>query len=189
VRWSEKTTEVGCPTASSEKLEAFDLEESIDARDMFFQLNGKRLSILQCLDFGSILAFSGNGRYVNDPTATAIPRNGPIPHGKYYIVDRESGGRHGAVVDAVSDQVNGTRKKDWFALYSTALPISDYLLIGGVRRGNFRIHPVGYWGVSEGCITLPNTQNFYSVRAWLKRQATSKVPGTDINYYGTVTVI
>jgi hypothetical protein len=38
VRWSEKTTEVGCPTASSEKLEAFDLEESIDARDMFFSI-------------------------------------------------------------------------------------------------------------------------------------------------------
>ena len=155
----------------------------------FFRLNGKRMSTLQCLDFGSMLAFSGNGRYVNDPGATAIPRNGPLPHGTYYIVDRQSGGRHGAAVDAISDRANGTRKRDWFAPYSTTSPISDYLMIRGVRRGNFRIHPVGYWRVSEGCITLPNQHNFYAFRDWLNRQATAKVPGTELDYYGTVTVI
>jgi hypothetical protein len=63
------------------------------------------------------------------------------------------------------------------------------LTIGGVRRANFRIHPVGYWGLSEGCITLPNIHNFYALRAWLKRQVTAKMPGTDIDYYGTVTVV
>lgn len=155
----------------------------------FFHLNGKLMSVLQCLDFGSMLAFSGNDIYVNNPSATAVPNNGPLPHGKYYIVDRQSGGRHGAVIDAINDQVSGTRRRDWFALYTATPPVRDFLVIQGVTRSNFRIHPVGYWGVSEGCITLPNLQNFYSLRSWLKRQKTSKIPGTNIDYYGTVTVL
>lgn len=155
----------------------------------FFRLNGKRMSTLECLDFGSVLAFSGNDIYVNDPNATAIPKNGPLPHGRYYIVHRQSGGRHGAIVDTANDTFNGTRRRDWFALYTTTPPGSDFLMIHGVRRSNFRIHPVGYWGVSEGCITLPNIHNFYALRSWLMRQSTSKIPGTNMDYYGTVTVV
>lgn len=56
----------------------------------FFRLNGKRMSILQCLDFGSMLAFSGNDIHVNNPSSTAVPNNGPLPHGRYYIVDRQA---------------------------------------------------------------------------------------------------
>ncbi|WP_233217456.1 DUF2778 domain-containing protein [Trinickia dabaoshanensis] len=147
------------------------------------------MSTLQCLDFGSMLAFSGNGKFVNDPQATAIPKNGPLPHGKYYILDRQSGGRHGAVVDALNDGANGTHRGHWFALYSTVPPITDAVTVNGVRRANFRIHPVGYWGVSEGCITLPNVENFYALRTWLKRHPPSKIPGTELDFYGTVTVI
>jgi len=155
----------------------------------FFRLNGKRMSILQCLDFGSMLAFSGNDIHVNNPSSTAVPNNGPLPHGRYYIVDRQAGGRHGQVVDTINDSVNGTRRGDWFALYTDTPPIGDAVVIRGVRRANFRIHPVGFWGVSEGCITLPNVQNFYALRGWLLRQKVEKIPGTEIAYYGTVTVI
>lgn len=155
----------------------------------FFRLNGKRMSILQCIDFGSVLAFSGNGRYVNDPNATSIPNNGPLPHGIYYIVARQSGGRHGRVVDAANDLMTGTSRRDWFALYAATPPVRDFLVIEGVRRGNFRIHPDGYWGVSEGCITLANAQNFYAFRTWLARQRTATIPGTAIDHYGTVTVL
>lgn len=154
----------------------------------FFRLNRKRMSILQCLDLGSMMAFSWNGKFVNDPDATAIPNNGPLPHGTYYILDRQSGGRLGAVVDTMNDLANGTQRQDWFSLYAATPPASDFLTIKGVRRGNFRIHPVGYWGVSEGCITLPNIENFYTFRTWLTSHATSKIPGTEIDHYGTVTV-
>lgn len=155
----------------------------------FFRLNGKRLSTLDCLDLGSVLAFSGNDIYVNDPDSAAVPKNGPIPRGKYYIVARPSGGRHGGIVDAVEDAVSGTHREEWFALYTTIPPIGDFLTIKGVRRQNFRLHPVGYWGVSEGCITLPSVGNFNVLRTWLRSQQTEKIPGTQIDYYGTVTVL
>lgn len=56
-----------------------------------FTLNKTAVSILNCPGFGSVAAFSGNGRYVNDPAATAITDKGPLPTGTYYIVDRQSG--------------------------------------------------------------------------------------------------
>lgn len=155
----------------------------------YFRLNGKRVSTLDCLDFGSVLAFSGNDQYTNDPKSTHVARNGPLPHGTYYIVDRQSGGRHGKVLDGINDVISGTQRDDWFALYTTTPPIGDSLIIKGVRRSSFRIHPVGYWGISEGCITLRNLHDFHSLRKWLKSLKTSTIPGTDIPYYGTVTVL
>jgi len=154
----------------------------------FFRLNGKRLSTLDCLDLGSVLAFSGNGRYINNPESTAVPKDGPIPMGKYYIVARQSGGRHSHEIETIEDTVSGTRRADWFALYTTTPPAGDSLIVNGVRRANFRLHPVGYFGISEGCITLPNVDNFYVLRNWLLKQKTEKIPGTNIDYYGTVTV-
>ncbi|MGG1947048.1 DUF2778 domain-containing protein [Trinickia sp. NRRL B-1857] len=154
----------------------------------FFRLNGKRLSTLDCLDLGSILAFSGNGRYINNPESTAVPKDGPIPKGKYYIVARQSGGRHGQEIEKIEDTVSGTHRADWFALYTMTPPVGDSLVVNGVRRANFRLHPVGYWGISEGCITLPSVDNFYVLRNWLLKQKTAKIPGTNVDYYGTVTV-
>lgn len=57
-----------------------------------------------------------------------------------------------------------------------------------MRRGNFRLHPNGRFGVSEGCITLLSTQQFDKLRAWLLSQETKMVPGTSLPYYGTVAV-
>ena len=48
-----------------------------------FVLNRSRTSSLYCQGFGSVPAFSGNGRYVDDPAATAVPKDGPLPAGTY----------------------------------------------------------------------------------------------------------
>ncbi|APY94891.1 Protein of uncharacterised function (DUF2778) [Burkholderia pseudomallei] len=153
-----------------------------------FSLSGQRASILRCAGFGSVAAFSGNGRYVNDPKSTAVPNDGPLPTGVYYIVDRQSGGRMGWLNDFRADLLAGTHRADWFALYRNDGVIDDWTSINGIRRGHFRLHPVGYWGISEGCITLPQKSQFEALRKFLKSQPTGVVPGTSMKYYGRVTV-
>ncbi|AIO70347.1 DUF2778 domain-containing protein [Burkholderia oklahomensis] len=153
-----------------------------------FTLNHQRMSSLSCQGFGSVLAFSGNGKYTNDPASTTIPKDGALPTGIYYIVDRESGGRLGWLNDLGADALAGTHRADWFALYRADGTIDDWTFVNGVRRGNFRLHPVGYWGISEGCITMPNKDQFKRLRSFLKSQPASKIPGTNTNYYGRVTV-
>jgi hypothetical protein len=153
-----------------------------------FRLNGKRMSVLLCPGFGGVAAFSGDGVSIDDPTATAKQDEGPPPVGKYYIVDRQSGGRLGWLEDAVKDAFVHSNRREWFALYRNDGKIDDWTFVNGVRRGNFRLHPVGRLGESKGCITLANPTQFDQLRAFLKSQASAKIPGTDINYYGTVEV-
>ncbi|CAJ6431571.1 Uncharacterised protein [Burkholderia pseudomallei] len=43
-------------------------------------------------------------------------------------------------------------------------------------------------GVSDGCITVTTQVQFDQLRAYLMKQPTAKIPGTDIEYYGTVDV-
>ncbi|NYH21579.1 DUF2778 domain-containing protein [Paraburkholderia bryophila] len=154
----------------------------------FFTLNSQHMSSLFCPGFGGVPAFSGTDRYINDPNATAVAEKGPLPMGTYYIVDRPSGGRLGSLEEGLRDVIAGTHRNEWFALYRSDGPIDDYTVINGVRRGNFRLHPVGYWGKSDGCITLPNPEIFNRLRVWLKQQKTGKIPGTQTNYYGKVIV-
>ncbi|WP_434116303.1 DUF2778 domain-containing protein [Paraburkholderia caffeinilytica] len=156
--------------------------------ECFFTLNRQHMSALFCPGFGSVPAFSGNGRYVNDPGSTSVAKDGPLPTGTYYIVARQSGGRHGPVNDIIADTLNGTHRAEWFSLYRNDGVIDDFTVVNGVRRGNFRLHPVGYWGISEGCITLPHPLQFNQLRAYLKSQTPAKIPGTQIDYYGRVTV-
>lgn len=61
-------------------------------------------------------------------------------------------------------------------------------MINGIRRGNFRLHPAGRLGESDGCITLQNPAQFDKLRAFLKAQPTFLVPGTLLRAYGKVTV-
>lgn len=153
-----------------------------------FPLNSQRISILTCAGFGAVTAFSGNGRYINDPGSTNIENDGPLPRGVYYIVDRESGGRMGWLNDFRADLLAGTHRSDWFALYRNDGVIDDWTSIDGIRRGQFRLHPVGYWGISDGCITLPLKKDFEALRHFLKAQRTAIVPGTTLKYYGRVVV-
>jgi Protein of unknown function (DUF2778) len=56
-----------------------------------FQLNGKSTSLLQCSGVGNLAAFSGHDLGRDNPEAVALEDIGPIPPGRYYIVDRQSG--------------------------------------------------------------------------------------------------
>ncbi|MCC8393150.1 DUF2778 domain-containing protein [Paraburkholderia sp. MMS20-SJTR3] len=153
-----------------------------------FTLNRRPMSELVCPEFGSVPAFSGNGRYVDDPDFTNVPNAGAIPKGRYYIVDRESGGRLGWLRDLIHDKFSGTKLETWFGLYRDDGAIDDWTFVKSVRRGNFRLHPVGRNGVSEGCITLLSPLQFEALRSHLKAQPPAFVPGTGSRYYGTVEV-
>ncbi|MFB9086839.1 tlde1 domain-containing protein [Erwinia tracheiphila] len=66
--------------------------------------------------------------------------------------------------------------------------IDDYTFINGVRRGNFRLHPRGPMGVSEGCITFVNRSDFLQIRQALL--ATSPVMlRNGLRSYGTIEVV
>ncbi|WDD95909.1 DUF2778 domain-containing protein [Burkholderia sp. FERM BP-3421] len=153
-----------------------------------FTLNRHNLSVLNCPGFGGVPAFSGNGRYVNDPNSTAVQDKGPLPTGTYYIVDRQSGGHLGWLYDAAKDLSLHTHRADWFALYRNDGKIDDWTTINGIRRGHFRLHPVGRLGESDGCITLSSRAQFDRLRAFLKAQPAFQVPGTTLKAYGKVTV-
>lgn len=129
-----------------------------------------------------------NGAYVDQPAATAVPNAGPIPKGHYYIIKRETGGRLGRLRDLGLDMWSNSERATWFALYSADGKIDDWTFVEGVRRGNFRLHPNGRWGVSDGCITLVSQHQFDRLRDYLLSQPTKPIPGTSTPYYGTVDV-
>lgn len=153
-----------------------------------FLLNNQPMSTLICPGFGSMAAFSGKPSYVDNPAATAVQDAGPLPKGTYYIVSRQSGGRLGWLWDWLKDHGSHVHHDDWFSLYRNDNVIDDYAIVNGVRRGNFRLHPNGRFGVSEGCITLASTSQFYKLRDFLLAQETKVIPGTTVKYYGTVEV-
>ena len=153
-----------------------------------FTLNSQPMSALQCPGFGTVAAFSGDGVSIDNPAATAKQDEGPLPKGTYYIIDRQSGGHLGWLWDAVKDALVHSRRGEWFALYRNDRVVDDYTVIDGVRRGHFRLHPVGRLGESKGCITLASPTQFERLRVFLKAQSTKKIPGTTLDYYGTVEV-
>lgn len=154
-----------------------------------FLLNGKKTSWLLC-DGYQFRAFSGNNGHENKPEDTAISRKGPIPRGRYYIVDRQSGGHLGWLHDLVHDMASGTPNRNWFALYRQTENgnVSDTVFVRGVKRGHFRLHPVGNRGISEGCITLVDPARFEILRAYLKARRVETIPGSKLLYYGTLDV-
>jgi len=87
--------------------------------------------------------FSGNGPYMNDPNATGVRNNGPIPPGIYNMFPNEKPGHEG-----------------WWALQEPGWNKSDSLLYKlGLKRGGANLH-IG--NLSLGCITAkPALQNQY----------------------------
>jgi hypothetical protein len=153
-----------------------------------FILNGKSVSTFLCSGLTGMAAFSGKRAYVDNPDAQAVADAGPIPKGTYFIIARQSGGRLGWLWDWARDRASHSERDQWFALYRNDNVIDDYTFVEGVRRGNFRLHPNGRFGISEGCITLLSQAQFDQLRKFLLSQETKIVPGTNIPYYGTVTV-
>ncbi len=153
-----------------------------------FELNGKSTSFLNCPGVGMLPAFSGRDKGRDNPEATGIETIGPIPKGTYYIVDRQSGGHLGWLRDAWGEiGVGTTDHTQWFMLWNKDTGDSTY--VGNVKRGQFRLHPIGPLGLSEGCITVTNPTTFERFAAFLRKNgADLPVPGSSLKAYGTVEV-
>lgn len=130
-------------------------------------------------------AFSGLMSNVNKRSAACNPGTGPIPPGRYYIFNRESGGRLAALRKwaGINDG-----KEGWFSLYSEDDRIDDEAICDSVSRGNFRLHPKGTMGISKGCIVIDNPAEFLRLSAILRSVPPVDVQGSSLKAYGIVTV-
>lgn len=90
--------------------------------------------------------------------------------------------------DSVKDIGADTHRADWFALYRNDGRIDDETIVNGIRRAHFRLHPVGRFRESDGCITLTSPAQFDKLHTFLRAQPTFQVPGTTLKAYGRVTV-
>ncbi|HIE5390521.1 TPA: DUF2778 domain-containing protein [Enterobacter cancerogenus] len=158
-----------------------------------FHINSADFSPLIFPGVGTFLAFSGDGIYRNKGTCGMKPKVGPIPTGKYWIIDRPEGGIRSQLVSGIKDSWNQYKKgatfthNEWFALWRDDWGIDDYTWIENVKRGNFRLHP---GTLSEGCITLPHDTDFSTLRNALLRTNKIDVPcHRNLKTYGTIEVI
>jgi hypothetical protein len=159
-----------------------------------FIVNNQPFSPLIIYGVGAFQAFSGNNIYRNRGGCTAIPDNGPIPAGKYWIVDRRAGGIRSQVQAWGKDLANTlignpSDHNEWFALYRDDGRIDDDTWINGIKRSNFRLHPVGGSGVSFGCITLQSRADFQRLRSALLHTAAVTAGDSGIRAYGWIEVI
>ncbi|MGC0810397.1 tlde1 domain-containing protein [Pantoea agglomerans] len=85
--------------------------------------------------------------------------------------------------------IYGTDLSTWFGLFRDDGKINDYTFVQGIRRGNFRLHPIGPLGLNEGCITLQHPLQFNYMRdMFLKSGPTLNISGSQLKAYGTVKV-
>ncbi|EPT7003277.1 DUF2778 domain-containing protein [Cronobacter malonaticus] len=144
-----------------------------------FVLNGADYAPLTFPGIGTFMAFSGNGANRNRAGCSHIPTIGPLPPGKYWIVDRVQGGFYARSVSGTKDFYNKVfhdaqfGHADWFALWRDDLGIDDWTWVNGIKRGNFRLHP---GTISEGCITLYRSSDFEVLRNSLLGTSLIDVP-------------
>lgn len=146
-----------------------------------FELNSKPLSSF-VLGANTFPAFSGLGLHVNKRLSACVVHQGPIPPGRYFIIDRESGGRLGWLYDLFSG------RNDWFALYANDGRIDDETWCQQVKRGRFRLHPKGPRGVSEGCITIDQATDFQRLMVILRAGKPTTVADGQFSAWGEVAV-
>ncbi|MDH6146472.1 MULTISPECIES: DUF2778 domain-containing protein [Paraburkholderia] len=159
-----------------------------------FLVNNEPLSPLTLFGVGTFYAYSGNAIYRNRGGCTSIAENGPLPAGKYWIVDRPTGGIRSQAFAGIKDTVNAFKGRpsyhsEWFALYRDDGKIDDTTWINGVERGQFRLHPAGGDGLSLGCITLPSRTDFLTIRTALLHTMTIAAGNSGLKAYGTIEVI
>jgi hypothetical protein len=130
----------------------------------------------------SIPAFSGYGEHTNNPSSINVVNLGPIPTGKYYIVDRPKG---------LKEKILGAgRKENWFALFRADDKVDDQTDVyvdtnKFVKRKELRLH---YGAASLGCLTVTDEKGYEKLREKLLSTKTGKIPGTIIKHYGTIEV-
>lgn len=145
-----------------------------------YKLNGKLESRFK-IGNQSFLAFSGFEENINQKSKQCTPNSGPIPVGKYYVVDRVSG-----TLQKMAAYL--TQKGDWFALYAVDENIDDYTKCNGITRGQFRLHPAGDGGISLGCITVISSSDYKIIHQILKSQPPVVVTANGLKAYAIVTV-
>lgn len=146
-----------------------------------FELNGQPMSAFR-IGAISYPAFSGLGNNANRRTMACVKGTGPIPPGTYSIFDCQSGG----LLGPIRDMLNG--RNDWFALYAADNRIDDETFCNEVKRGNFRLHPKGITGRSEGCVVVAKESDFFHLRAILTSAKPVSVPGTKLKAYGRLVI-
>lgn len=154
------------------------------------------MSALKDGNGASYPAFSGLPGAKNDPSKTAFEDIGPLPKGTYYIINRQPGGKRHRLrqwfeelgLPGVGGWLARGDKDEWFALYRADDAVDDVTTIDGVERGQFRLHPIGDWGISEGCITVNSKEDYAKIRQQLLDSKPRLIPGTNIPYFGTVQV-
>ncbi|WP_404653960.1 DUF2778 domain-containing protein [Raoultella terrigena] len=142
-------------------------------------LNGADYAPFNLYGVGVFMAFSGNGVYRNKVACGAVKGDGPLPPGKYWIVDRGAGGFFSGLKAKGQDTWNKVKngaefgRDEWFALYKDDWGIDDGTWINDVYRGLFRLHP---GTLSEGCITIGHNSDFAQIRNALMNTSLIQVP-------------
>jgi RHS repeat-associated protein len=124
--------------------------------------------------------YSGNPPYRNQPDATSLRAQGPLPEGTYYIVDRPMGGTE-TFLSAIIQRTG-------FALYRRDALINDATFVDGIFRNQFRLHAEGPRQSSEGCIVVLADESYKELRKRLLSTRREAIPGTSLLHYGTITV-
>lgn len=159
-----------------------------------FVINDADFSPLSFPGIGTFMAFSGNGSYRNHGGCASIPDNGPLPQGRYWIVDRPRGSwktqsKIWLLDKATSFSSTPNDHSQWFALYRDDGRIDDQTWINGVERGSFRLHPIGPAGLSKGCITLQHPSDFQTLRRALLNTKKILIHSSALSAYGMIEVI
>ncbi|MEX0561757.1 DUF2778 domain-containing protein [Raoultella terrigena] len=142
-------------------------------------LNGADYAPFNLYGVGVFMAFSGNGVYRNKGACGAVKGDGPLPPGKYWIVDRGAGRFFSGLKAKGQDTWNKIKhgaefgRDEWFALYKDDWGIDDGTWINDVYRGLFRLHP---GTLSEGCITIGHNSDFAQIRNALMNTSLIQVP-------------
>ncbi|MBM6636212.1 DUF2778 domain-containing protein [Leclercia adecarboxylata] len=142
-------------------------------------LNGADYVPFNLYGVGVFMAHSGKGTCRNNGGCRNIPDNGPIPPGKYWIVDRKEGNwlsqKKLEIIDSTRRAFNISPfgKSDWFALWRDDWGIDDETWIDGVKRGSFRLHP---GTSSKGCITIAHASDFAMIHNALMNTSLVQVP-------------
>ena len=156
---------------------------------MHMRLNGNDTTLLKVFfdtatkcTWKSFTVFSGASGHKNKPEDTDKPNKGPIPKGRYYVIDRPTGGTRDWIRGNIVDYDG---RGDWFALFRIDNTIDDSTTVNGVTRGNFRLHPGSR---SAGCVTFVQVAQFKEVKKLLLASETALIPGASKKYYGILTV-
>jgi len=142
-------------------------------------LNGADYAPFNLYGVGVFMAHSGLGAYRNNANCGGVQNIGPIPIGRYWIVDRREGNWLSQKKKEIHDGANRLigraefGKTDWFALWRDDWGIDDYTWVESVKRGNFRLHP---GTVSKGCITIAHNSDFAMIRNALMNTSLIQVP-------------